>query len=92
GSPGHTTLTDLGNGTFNVDSFFDITYTIQFQGAAGSALDGLSGTTQATIQMRTGEALPQVPSVNSWGLALFAALLLGSAALLLVGVRRAAAE
>ena len=29
-SPGQTTLTRLGDGTFNVDSFFDITYEIQF--------------------------------------------------------------
>jgi hypothetical protein len=53
-SPGHTVLTDLSNGNFNVDSFFDLTYEIDFVGAPGSVLDGLSGTTQATIGIRTG--------------------------------------
>ncbi|MCP3958608.1 MAG: hypothetical protein GY719_12215 [bacterium] len=50
-SPGHTTLTDLGDGTFNVDSFFDITYTIDFQGAPGGALEGLSGSTTSIVRV-----------------------------------------
>jgi len=50
-SPGETTLTDLGNGDFVVVSFFDITYQIDFQGAPGSILDGLSGTTQGTTRI-----------------------------------------
>jgi len=58
-SPGETTLTQLPNGNFNVDSFFDITYTIDFQGAPGGALDGLSGTTQASVIMKSGD--PQLP-------------------------------
>ncbi|MCP4245862.1 MAG: hypothetical protein GY778_02330 [bacterium] len=53
-SMGHTTLTDLGNGTFNVDSFFDIIYTIDFQGAVGGALDGLGGSTTGILRMATG--------------------------------------
>ncbi len=55
-SPGHTTLTRLGppGGDFVVDSFFDITYQIDFQGCPGSALDGLAGSTTATIRMSTG--------------------------------------
>ena len=39
-SPGQTTLTDLGTGLFNVDSFFDITYQIDFEGCPGSVLTG----------------------------------------------------
>jgi hypothetical protein len=54
-SPGHTTLTQLPNGNFNVDSFFDITYQIDFVGAPGSILDGLSGSTQAEVRMSTGD-------------------------------------
>lgn len=50
-SPGHTTLTDLGDGSFLVDSFFDITYRIDYVGAPGGALDGLSGTTEGTIRL-----------------------------------------
>lgn len=55
-SPGHTTLTRLATGDYSVDSFFDITYRIDFTGAPGSVLDGLSGSTMATIRMQTGSA------------------------------------
>ena len=50
-SPGRTTLTRLGppGSDFAVDSFFDITYQIDFVGAPGSQLDGLAGVTTATI-------------------------------------------
>jgi len=53
-SPGETTLTQLGNGNWQVDSFFDITYQIDFLGAPGSILDGLSGSTQASLTMGSG--------------------------------------
>ena len=43
-SPGHTTLTELPSGDFQVDSFFDITYQIEYVGAPGSPLAGKSGT------------------------------------------------
>jgi len=61
-SPGETTLTDQGGGTFNVDSFFDITYTIEFQGAPGSVLEGFGGVTTDTVRMGTGE--PADPNPN----------------------------
>ncbi len=47
-SPGQSTLTDLDDGTFHIDSFFDITYEIEFEGCPGSVLEGLAGTTTAT--------------------------------------------
>ncbi len=55
-SPGQITLTDLGDGTFQVDSFFDITYQIQFEGCPGSVLEGYSGTTTATARFVQGES------------------------------------
>lgn len=59
-SPGETTLTELPSGDFNIDSFFDITYQFQFVGAPGSVLEGLSGTTTATIRIVQGA--PFVPA------------------------------
>lgn len=50
-SPGHTTLTDVGGGNWHVDSFFDITYRIDFIGAPGSALGGLSGSATGTTRI-----------------------------------------
>ena len=52
-SPGHTTLARLPGGNWAVDSFFDITYRIDFVGAPGGPVAGLTGSTTATIRMRT---------------------------------------
>ncbi len=54
-SPGHTTLTQLPEGDWAVDSFFDIEYRIDFIGQPGSQLSGMSGSTTATIRMGTPE-------------------------------------
>ncbi len=57
--PGATTLTELPGDDFNVDSFFDITYQIEFEGCPGSPLDGYMGVTTATVRWQQGEvALP----------------------------------
>ena len=53
-SPGMTTLTQQPDGTFVVDSFFDITYQIDFVGAQGSVLDGLSGSTLGSVGVIAG--------------------------------------
>lgn len=52
-SPGHTTLTRLGSGNWNVDSFFDITYQIDYVGAPGGVLAGQNGSQvrQAHVQI-----------------------------------------
>jgi hypothetical protein len=61
-SPGQTTLTELPSGDFNVDSFFDVTYQIDFEGCPGSLLDGMMGTTTGTIRMRAGSPMATTPT------------------------------
>ena len=63
-SPGHTTLTLQPNGTFKVDSFFDITYRIDYIGAPGGHLAGMSGSTTATIRMSTGTGVGCIHTPN----------------------------
>lgn len=58
-SPGHTTLTNLGGGNWNVDSFFDITYRIDFVGKPGSPFGGLSGSTTLTSHFQMGMPVPE---------------------------------
>ncbi len=53
-SPGQTTLTQLPGGNWQVDSFFDITYRIDFIGAPGGILAGLSGSTTSLVRIQTG--------------------------------------
>ncbi|MCC7146102.1 MAG: hypothetical protein IT443_06620 [Phycisphaeraceae bacterium] len=50
-SPGHTTLTQVGGGQWAIDSFFDITYRIDFIGTPGGPFAGMSGSTTGTIRM-----------------------------------------
>jgi hypothetical protein len=53
-SPGQTTLTQLSSAGFEVYSFFDLTYSLEFQGCPGSPLYGYMGTTTGTLRMETG--------------------------------------
>ena len=56
--PGHVALVELPTGDFAVDSFFDITYQIEFVGAPGSYLDGLAGVTTDQIRVEMGATIP----------------------------------
>ncbi len=78
-SPGHTTLTREGApGTaFVVDSFFDITYQIDFVGAPGSVLSGMAGSTQATLTMGLPGPDP-IPTLSEWGVIGLTAVLLAA--------------
>ncbi len=60
--PGQTILTELPSGDFNVDSFFDVTYQIEFEGCPGSVLDGFMGTTTAMDPWQQGEAAAFTPT------------------------------
>jgi hypothetical protein len=81
-SPGNTILTDNGNGTFAVDSFFDIVYEIDFQGSPGGQLDGFSGTTQGNIRMSTGEPT-LIPALSKPAWVILGAIVMGTSVMVL---------
>ena len=63
-SPGHTTLTRQSASSWAVDSFFDITYRIDFIGAPAGHLGGMSGSTTATIRMASAAPSPIPVSIS----------------------------
>jgi hypothetical protein len=70
-SVGSMTLTDLGDGTFDVESFFDVFYEIDYVGAPGGQLDGFGGTSTGSVRIVTGNSPsiePEVvPGISAWG-------------------------
>lgn len=59
--PGQTILTGMPGGEFDVDSFFDILYRIDFEGAPGSILDGMAGANEPMLfEFRQG--VPMMPT------------------------------
>lgn len=79
-SPGHTTLTQLAGGNWSVDSFFDITYRIDFVGAPGGALNGRSGSTVGMSRFVSQQMEPVPIPAAVW--------LFGSGLLGLAGIAR----
>jgi hypothetical protein len=51
-SPGHTSLIPMDDGSFAVDSTFNVGYRIEFVGAKGGPLDGASGTIESSVLMK----------------------------------------
>lgn len=61
-SPGHTTLYQQKDGSWLVDSNFQIQYQIQYKGAKGGKLDGVEDVAQGTITMT---AVPADPTMEA---------------------------
>jgi hypothetical protein len=74
-SPGYTSNTNAGGITWNVDSFFDITYRIDFVGALGGPFAGRSGSTTDRQRFVNGElpSLAAPPAATPVAVALSAA-------------------
>jgi hypothetical protein len=65
-SPGHTIFTQSG-GNWAVDSFFDITYRIDFVGHPGSPLGGMSGSTTGTYRFEMCHDRATPARKSTWG-------------------------
>lgn len=70
-SPGHTTLTRQPDGRWAVDSFFDISYRIDFVGHPGGPITGMSGSQTTTQRIQIGGPSPQAqppiqPGLDLW--------------------------
>jgi hypothetical protein len=65
-SPGHTTFTQSGSG-WEVDSFFDITYRIDFVGHSPGPFAGRSGSTTRTFRFEMCHVEPTTARPATWG-------------------------
>jgi len=95
-STGQVTATQLGGAgsNWNVESFFDVHYEITFQGAPGSVLDGMSGTTPGMIRMSTGVPVgpgPGIPAMPPGWMIVFTVILLGAGCFILMRRQQAPA-
>ena len=75
-SPGQTTLTQVGP-NWNVESFFDVTYRIDFVGTPGGPFAGMSGSTTAISRFQIGMPIPEPATATIAGLAVVGLASLG---------------
>jgi hypothetical protein len=70
-SPGHVDLTPVAGGKFQVDSFFDVSYSITYSGCVGGLLEGLDGTTDVeSVHMEAVSNSDPVPALGPVGITL----------------------
>lgn len=65
-SPGHTTLTQLPTGFWNIDTLYDITFRIDYAGSLPGVLHGQSGSQTRAIHIQMGQpsGIPPIPPGN----------------------------
>jgi len=85
---GSTTITHLPSGAWQVDSFFDVFYQIDFVGKPGSPLTGLSGSTVNIDPILMQASATNIPSLSEWGMIVLILMLL-TAGIVLMLRRRA---
>jgi hypothetical protein len=57
-SPGQTKLTQVG-ANWNVESYYDVTYRIDFVGKAGGPFAGMSGSSTSPVRFQIGQPVPE---------------------------------
>lgn len=72
-SPGQTTLTQVGP-NWNVESYYDITYRIDFVGHPGGPFSGMSGSTTGTARFQIGMSIPEPSGIAAAASAAIAGL------------------
>lgn len=60
-SPGQTKLTQVGS-NWNVESYYDVTYRIDFVGRVGGPFSGMSGSSTSTVRFQIGQPVPEPSS------------------------------
>jgi hypothetical protein len=72
-SPGQTTLTQVGP-NWNVESYYDMTYRIDFVGRPGGPFGGMSGSTTGVARFQIGMPIPEPSGIAAASSAILAGL------------------